>query len=65
MKTSINIKKIFRVLAENSGFPVCLGPFKSEVKLNTLRTVKCILCQETEALTFNGKPRVCCGFLQK
>uniref|UniRef100_A0A914Y631 E3 ubiquitin-protein ligase n=1 Tax=Panagrolaimus superbus TaxID=310955 RepID=A0A914Y631_9BILA len=49
---------------KNAGFPVCLGPYKSEVKLNTSRNVKCILCQETEALTFNGKSMVCCGFLQ-
>uniref|UniRef100_A0AC35FZC7 E3 ubiquitin-protein ligase n=1 Tax=Panagrolaimus sp. PS1159 TaxID=55785 RepID=A0AC35FZC7_9BILA len=67
MDTTNNDDKVAKkkaLAAKKLGFPVCLGPFKSEVKLNTSRNVKCILCQETEALSFNGKSMVCCGYLQ-
>jgi hypothetical protein len=51
----------FRVMPNNSGFPVCLGANKSSVQLRAMRRVTCALCQEDEVLTFESAPGIVCA----
>ena len=51
-------------LVDSSGFPICLGPNKSNVIPPNNPTVTCILCQETDSPSFNGKLMVCSAFVQ-
>uniref|UniRef100_A0A914H4U2 E3 ubiquitin-protein ligase n=1 Tax=Globodera rostochiensis TaxID=31243 RepID=A0A914H4U2_GLORO len=52
------------VLAPGSGFPVCCGPTKSRVELRPQPSIKCILCQEDECISFDGSEMVCSAFVQ-
>jgi len=51
-------------LVDSSSFPICLGPNKSNVIPPNNSSVTCILCQETDSPSFNGKIMVCSAFVQ-
>ncbi|KAE9553855.1 hypothetical protein FO519_002943 [Halicephalobus sp. NKZ332] len=51
-------------LVDPSSFPICLGPNKSSVASPNNPSVTCILCQETDSPSFNGKIMVCSAFVQ-
>lgn len=63
----INFKKIllFRIVLSSSCFPVCCGSNKTEITSIRERRITCILCQENDTLTANGREIVCAGFIQK
>lgn len=53
------------VVANDSGFPVCLGTNRLSAVVMEYRRLTCILCQETEVVKYNGRPLVCVGFIQQ
>uniref|UniRef100_A0A158R6B5 E3 ubiquitin-protein ligase n=1 Tax=Syphacia muris TaxID=451379 RepID=A0A158R6B5_9BILA len=63
--TAIKFLKLFSVVPEDSGFPICLGLNCLSAVVTGCRRLTCILCQETEVVTYNGRPLVSVGFVQQ